>query len=111
MPSEVQLTDDENGSTVQLAPGGELIVSLASNPTTGFSWTVGEDSDAALVLQGEPRYVPPASTTPIVGAGGTEVFSFKAETEGTARLILEYRRPFAPDSPPDRTFSVTVEIR
>jgi len=110
-PAEVQLTDADDGSTVQLALRGELIVALASNPTTGFSWSVGEDSDEGLVLQGEPRYVPAGSTTPVVGAGGTEVFSFEADDSGTSRLVLEYRRPFEPGVAPEQTFSVTVEIR
>jgi inhibitor of cysteine peptidase len=110
-PAEVQLTDADDGSTVQLALRGELIVALASNPTTGFSWSIGEDSDEGLVLQGEPRYVPAGSTTPVVGAGGTEVFSFEADDSGTSRLVLEYRRPFEPGVAPEQTFSVTVEIR
>jgi inhibitor of cysteine peptidase len=110
-PSEVQLADEDNGSSVQLAQGGKLIVALASNPTTGYSWSVGESSDAALVLQGEPQYVPAGSTTPVAGAGGTEVFTFEAQDAGTANLVLEYRRPFEPDAAPEQTFSVTVEIR
>jgi inhibitor of cysteine peptidase len=110
-PTEVQVTEADEGSTVRLAVGGELIVALASNPTTGFGWSVSEDSDEALVLQGEPRYVPAGSTTPVVGAGGTEVFTFEAEETGSARLMLEYRRPFEPGVAPERTFSVSVEIR
>lgn len=110
-PDEVQLSDADHGSTVQLATGGQLIVALESNPSTGFSWSVGEDSDAFLEPQGEPRYVPPGSTTPVAGAPGTEVFTFEAVDEGTARLVLEYRRSFEPDVAPERTFSVTVEIR
>lgn len=110
-PNEVQITETNAASTIQLALGGQLIVALVSNPTTGFSWSVGETSDAALVLQGEPRYAPAGSTTPVVGAGGTEVFTFKAEEPGTANLVLEYKRAFEPDVAPEQTFSVTVEIR
>ncbi len=110
-PDEVQLTEDDDGKTVELANGGQLIVALASNPTTGFSWSVSESSDPQLVLQGEPKYVPAGSTSPVVGAGGTEVFTFKAVDSGTAKLTLEYRRPFEPGVAPAKTFSVTVEIR
>jgi inhibitor of cysteine peptidase len=110
-PNEVQLTETDADSTVRLAQGGQLIVALASNPTTGFSWSVGEASDATLVLQGEPQYAPAGSTTPVVGAGGTEIFTFRAEGSGSAKLVLVYRRPFEPSAAPERTFSVTVEIR
>jgi inhibitor of cysteine peptidase len=110
-PAEVQVTESDANSTVQLALDGELIVALASNPTTGFSWSVGEDSDENLVVQGEPTFVPAGSTTPVVGAGGTEVFTFRAESTGTARLVLEYKRQFEPSVKPEQTFSLTVEIR
>jgi predicted secreted protein len=110
-PDEVQLTDADDGSSVKLALGGELIVALASNITTGFSWSVGEATADALELQGEPRYVPPGSTTAVAGAAGTQVFTFEAKSAATARLVLEYRRPFEPGAAPQQTFSVSVEIR
>lgn len=110
-PDKVQLTDDDNGTTLKLALDGELIVALASNITTGFSWSVGEQTGAQLELQGEPRYVPPSSTTPVVGAAGTQVFTFGAKSTGTAKLVLEYKRPFEPGVAPDKTYTVTVEIR
>lgn len=110
-PDEVQITDADNGSTVKLALDGELIVALASNITTGFSWSVGEQTGPQLELQGEPRYVPPGSTTPVVGAAGTQVFTFEAKSTGTAKLVLEYKRPFEPGVAPEKTFSLTVEIR
>ena len=110
-PAEVQLTDADNGSTVQLANGGTLIVALPSNPSTGFSWSVSEQSSAQLVLQGEPAFVPGGSTAPVPGAGGTQVFTFKAESSGTAELTLEYRRDLEPGEAPEDAFDVTVEIR
>ena len=84
-PGEVQLTDADNAATVELGDGGKLIVALAGNPTTGFSWSVSEQSDPQLELQGEPAFVPAGSTSPIVGAGGTEVFTFEAVDVGFRR--------------------------
>jgi predicted secreted protein len=110
-PDEVQLTESDRSATVRLALGGELIVALASNITTGFGWSVSEATGPELELQGEPRYVPPGSTTPVVGAAGTQVFRFEAKQAGTALLVLEYKRPFEPGIPPQQSFSVTVEIR
>jgi inhibitor of cysteine peptidase len=110
-PDEVQLTDSDIDSSVKLALDGELIVALASNITTGFSWSVGEQTGQQLELQGEPRYLPPGSTTPVVGAAGTQVFTFEAKSTGTAKLVLEYKRPFEPGVAPAKTFSVTVEVR
>jgi inhibitor of cysteine peptidase len=110
-PKEVQLTDSDNGSTVRLAKGGQLIVALQSNPSTGFSWYVGERAGPELELVGEPRFVPAGSTTPVVGAPGTQVFTFKASGAGTVQMVLEYKRSFEPNVPPAKTFSLTVEIK
>lgn len=109
-PSEVQLADRDNGGTVRLASGGTLIVALASNPSTGYAWAVSESSGPGLTLSGEPQYVPPGSTGPVVGAAGTEVFRFVATGVGTQELVLEYRRSFEPGRPPASTFSVTVQV-
>ena len=110
-PDEVQLTDSDIGSSVKLALGGELIVALASNITTGFSWSVGEQTGQQIEPHGEPRYVPPGSTTPVAGASGRQIFTFEAKSTGTAKLVLEYMRPFEPGVAPEKTFSVTVDVR
>lgn len=110
-PAEVQLTDADNGSSARLANGGQLIVALASNVSTGYTWSVQDPSPGQLELRGEPKYVPPGSTSNVVGAAGTQVFTFVAKAAGSAKLTLEYKRPFEPNAAPDKTFSVTVDIR
>lgn len=111
VPAEVQLTDSDNGRAVTLANGGTLIIALTSNPSTGFAWSVVDPSPSQLVLQGEPQYVPPGSTTtPAVGAAGTQVFTFKATATGEAKLTLNYARSFEPTVPPNKTFTVTVTV-
>jgi predicted secreted protein len=108
--AEVQVTDADDGATVQVALNGTLIVALTSNPSTGFAWHVEDPSPAQLRLEGEPAYVPPGSTTtPVVGAAGTEVFTFTAVEAGTAELVLVYERSFE-TVPPERTYTLTVEV-
>lgn len=110
-PKEVQLTDADAGKSVKLANGGKLIVALVSNPSTGFRWAVADPSPVQLRLEGEPEYVPPGSTTPVVGAAGTEVFTFTAVSAGTATLTLNYARSFEPSVAPEKTFTITVDIK
>lgn len=110
-PEEVQFTDSDNGASVKLRSGGKLVISLESNPSTGFAWVIAEPTPAALESQGDPEYLPPGGATPAVGAAGTEVFTFKAASAATAELTLEYRRGFEPEVPAEKTFSVTVEIQ
>lgn len=108
-PSEVQLTEPDDGTTVVLAADGTLIVALASNPSTGFAWAIVSPEPEFLELDGEPKFVPAGSTSPVVGAGGTQVFTLKATGTGTSTLIMEYNRTTTPPEEPEDTFTVTVE--
>lgn len=110
-PSEVQLTEPDDGSTVTLAVGGTLIVALASNPSTGFAWAIVPPEPEFLELDGAPKFVPAGSTSPVPGAGGTEVFTLKATGAGTSTLTMEYNRSTNPPGEPEETFSVTVETK
>ena len=110
-PDEVQLTQDDDGKTVTVALDGTLIVALTSNPSTGYSWAVVADEPTNLELDGEPTYVPPGSTTPVVGAAGTEVFTFKAIKAGTSKLSMAYSRSFESGVAPEETFEVTVVVK
>ncbi|MGE3073252.1 MAG: protease inhibitor I42 family protein [Dehalococcoidia bacterium] len=110
-PAELQLTEADNGTNVVIANDGTVIVALASNPTTGYSWAIVSPEPTNLELDGEPKYVPAGSTTPVVGAGGTQVFTFKTTAPGTSTLKMEYRRSFEPANPAEKTFEVTVEVR
>ncbi len=115
---EVRLSDADNGKTVRLARGGTVIVALQSNPSTGFSWYAGEMAGPELKLSGEPTFVPPTSTSPVVGAAGTQVFTFVTTdvgmpppgTPAVVQVALEYKRGFEPNTPPEKTFKFTVEI-
>ncbi len=117
-PKEVQLSDADNGKTVRVARGGMVTVALESNPSTGFGWYAGEMAGPELALSGEPTFVPPASTSPVVGAAGTQVFTFVTTdvgmpppgTPAVVQVTLEYKRGFEPNTPPEKTFKFTVEI-
>lgn len=110
-PEEVQLTQSDDGTTVQLAAGGTLIIALPANPDAGEEWSVSEETDDALALVGEPRFVPSGSTNPVEGAPGTQVFTFTAsETPpAQAEVVLE-EAATGGTAQPARAFSVTVEF-
>ena len=104
------LTDDDNGATVSLRPGERVTISLASNPTTGYSWQVVAIDEALLEMVAEPEYQPEAKAEGLVGAGGTESFLFQALAPGEATLTLGYARPWEVDVAPIETFSVHVVV-
>ena len=76
--------------TVELAYPGSIVLSLPSNATTGFSWANATISDTTIMSQFEHNYVPPQSSTAIVGVAGKEVWTFKRLKAGKCLITLEY---------------------
>lgn len=103
----VELTADDDGSTVELAEGQELVIRLESNQTTGFRWNVVESPPEETLVQVSAEYEEPEDG--LVGEGGTEVWTFRAAGRGEGSLRLSYVRPFDPDDI-QGTFGVTVRV-
>jgi len=110
-PNEVHVDEDDDGGQVTLEQGQILVVTLESNPSTGYSWAVVENQDSILVQQGESEFVQPEqSDPPMVGVGGWEVFRFKDVSTGQETLELIYRRSWETDAEPANTFSIEVTV-
>ena len=72
--------------------GGELTVTLGSNPTTGYRWSeTAEISDESIIKQVTHEFQAQENTE-IVGAAGQEVWTFEALKKGTATTIFRYSR-------------------
>jgi inhibitor of cysteine peptidase len=96
-----------NGKTVRLHPADRLVVSLAANPSTGYSWHVLRLNRSLVKLTGT-RFIPRRPDRP--GAGGTYVLSFRARAVGTTRLKLGYVRS-GPTDPPAETYTLTLVVK
>ena len=79
----------DDGRTVQLAPGQVVMVSLKSNPTTGYRWVLADSALGVLAREGEPAYY--ADSTGGVGAGGFETWRFRAIHPGRGAIVLDYQ--------------------
>jgi len=78
---------------VEMVNGGTLTVMLGANPTTGYSWTdAGITGGTGVVKQMSRNYEKPADTS-MAGAGGTEVWVFKATDTGLAQIKMSYSQP------------------
>ncbi|MGE0057590.1 MAG: protease inhibitor I42 family protein [Dehalococcoidia bacterium] len=106
----VRIDESKDGQTIEMKSGGTLIISLPSNPTTGYGWTVS-DPTGGLEQQGDPAYTPQAGSTAVVGGGGTQVLTFKAGSKGQYKLGLAYVRSFEPNAAPADTFNITVTVK
>lgn len=88
--------------------GNVVFITLGSNPTTGYAWVIAKDGSPVLKLVSQ-KYTAP--DTGLVGAGGTEEIAFIAENPGSAKVSLEYRRPWETDKPAAETVEFEVGVR
>jgi predicted secreted protein len=106
----VTVVTEQTHGVVNLKTGAILEVRLEANHTTGYSWIAAPVSNPVLMMQGRAAYQENA-TAGKMGAGGVEVWRFKAVTAGRQGLQFEYRRPWEKGAPPAKVvmFNVTVE--
>ena len=92
------------GSTVSATVGKPFVVKLASNPTTGYQWSVKQAPANVRFINS--TYQAPKQGA--VGAPGQQLLKFQAAKAGTGKLRLVYERPFAPDEP-GKSLSFSVD--
>ena len=105
---EVKIGDTDDGSQVALEVGQTLVLSLDSNPTTGYQWEIAELDEAILRETGHEYK---ADQPVVTGSGGKDVWRFQARTSGSTTLSLEYRRPWEEGVEPIHIFSAEVVVR
>lgn len=100
------------GESITTRAAEDFQVSLAENPSTGYSWSVTTAPDKAIVVQkGESLFVPAPGSSGMVGAGGTEIWTFTAEAPGSTTIVFENRAPGAKDTDaPAWTHTVAVKV-
>ncbi len=109
-PVTLKLGADANGSSRRLAQGQTLEISLAGNPTTGYSWIEKEGGAPVLRSSGEPVYASESTDGTLVGGGGTYTFSFVGAEPGTTRLELAYGRAWETGVAPLESFTLEVTV-
>jgi inhibitor of cysteine peptidase len=110
--ASLKLDLSADGTTQKLKKGEVMSITLESNPSTGYSWAAKISDSTVLVLMGEPQFSEPSqSSTPIVGAPGTQTFYFQAADTGTSTVTLNYQRSWEIDVAPAQTFSIIVDVQ
>lgn len=93
--------------TMQL--GQEMLISLRSNPSTGFRWEVKDAASGVLKSLGPELYSNPEDRG-LVGSAGQSSWRYKAEHPGTGRLLMIYQQPWEPNVAPANTFDCTIRV-
>ena len=116
--ASVEVSCDEFASAnhtsheLEVEVGELLMVTLCSNPTTGFSWSeTANISDTSILEQVSHEFIPPQSgQSSQTGAAGQEVWVFRALEEGTSTVDMEYSRPWQGGEQAVWTFELTVTV-
>lgn len=103
---DIELTEADSGGTIDASVGDEITISLAGNPTTGYTWNTLQPRNADVVSLKDRDY---EADSDAVGSGGTEELTYEAVAAGEATIELGYFRPWAPGEV-DQTFTVTVRV-
>ena len=94
----------DSGQTVKVSINDTFDITLDSNPTTGYSWQADYD-EAYLVLV--DRTFEPSSDA--VGAGGVEIFTFRALKDGETKVTMVYKKAWKATSLKSQVFEVKIE--
>ena len=111
-PSVPIFTDSHQ--PIVVTPGQSFVIALSSNPTTGYSWQLGQPPDPNIAQFVTSQYVAGSNVGSngqiLAGAGGTECWTFQATGAGQTSIVLNYLRPFEHGVPPvqTETFAVTA---
>lgn len=105
--ADVEVTDADNGKSFTVRTGDHIQITLNSNPTTGYEWAVQTIDDTVLSYQGS-KY--DSANTGLVGSGGMQTLTFRAELPGDSPIELKYWRSFQGDSSIGQTFSIQVKV-
>jgi predicted secreted protein len=101
----VELTEADNGRSIDILVGAELVIRLQENPGGGYRWEIERSDDDVLTVE-DDRYTPSSASG--VGGGGERTLRLKAERMGMAHLRLENRRPWQEE--PARELEIHVRV-
>jgi predicted secreted protein len=104
------ITAADDGGSVRLKRSQKTIaVALVGIPTAGFVWT--PQSVPAFLTPGDKltgRTTKAQLQPGFTGGRHWEVMVFRVTGPGSGRLTLVQRRPWEPEQPPIKTFTVDV---
>jgi inhibitor of cysteine peptidase len=106
--STLNLTEKDAGHSFEIAKGGQVIVTLSGNITTGYTWEMAPAGNQILIQIGEADF---KSSSNALGAGGEITLKFEAARTGSTQLKLIYHRPWEKAVSPIKTYEVTITVK
>jgi len=88
----ILLTEEDNGSTVDISIESEIVIELESNHSTGYRWEQMNPDGNFIYQESESVYVANEGCDEMDGCGGVDQFTFKARHTGQGAVSLIYHR-------------------
>lgn len=109
---EIHVNASASNNQIELKKGQTLIVTLKSNPTTGYQWEIIEPGEPVMQQKGKAEFESSETgNRPRSGKGGKETFRFKTKNRGETTLKLVYHRPWEEEVKPLKTFTLKVKVK
>jgi predicted secreted protein len=100
-------------ASVDAPVGNVVVLTVCSNPTTGFSWSPATSSEPSVAVPGSWVMQSPAASTdtPMAGAPTTEVLTIAADSAGTAKITASYDQPWDGGTKGAWTLELAVNVK
>ncbi len=99
-----------DGKTLTVIEGKTILIQLYWNITTGYAWQLKSLKGDAVEQVGKFSYVANPHSRFVPGGGGKLLATFKAVKTGNGTIELVYLRPSDKNTPPVKTFTLTVNV-
>ena len=108
----VRVSAEQNGETIQAAPGATFAVELVGSPSTGTSWIVTSKPDFLAT----PRFLTGPTTLAqqqpgFVGGQRWQVYTFEVKEAGEGDLVLEQHSAQNRGGPALATFQIKINAQ
>lgn len=100
-----EYTDPSQG--IEIGVGGQFVITLESNPTTGYQWQADFDNSSLKLVKSD--YKQSEAKPGLVGVGGKEYFTFEGLKKGNARITMVYKRVWEQGSAGQKVFTVSIK--
>ena len=106
----VSVTKANNGQSIEVRQGDEIILRLPENPTTGYRWHIDRADGLEQAMSEHTTGSDQRDPNPRFGQGGVREFRFRAKEPGARRLELKHWREWEGERSVTERFSVGIGI-
>lgn len=107
--SLISLSFADQTKVITVQAGQNFTITLEANATTGYRWQLAKPLDESLIRLVSSEYLP--DKTELVGAGGKQIWVFKALNAGKTAVSFKYVRPWEKNIQPEKEESFVVIIK